>query len=130
MARIAGPAGRLKPTPLRPTEFLDSLPPNIPHLHFSFDSMAGNEFVVEGDHADAPAISAWLERGQVPADKSPQVAGKFGKALPLNGTGDHIRTDWPGLPGRKVVEEQRDDTTGQPAHVLPTLARVAAAAKG
>lgn len=102
VARVAGPAGHLKPTPLRPEEFLESLLPRIPHLRFSFDSMDGETIPVEGDHPDVPALSALWMPGRTDPHRSPLVPGKFGKAFRCNGKGDHIRTNWPGISGRSA----------------------------
>ena len=100
VARVAGPTGLLGPTPLRPEEFLESLLPRIPYLRFSFDAMDGETIPVEGDHPDVPAFAAWWRHGRADPDKPPLVPGKFGKAFRFNGTGDHIKTNWPGISGR------------------------------
>jgi anti-sigma factor RsiW len=100
VARVAGPAGRLGPTPLRSEEFLESFQPRIPHLRFSFDSMDGDSLPVAGDHPDVPALSASWIPGRTDPKQSPLVPGKFGKAYRNHGKGDHIRTNWPGISGR------------------------------
>lgn len=102
VARVAGPAGRLAPTLLRPEEFAESLLPRIPYLKFSFDSMDGETIPVEGDHPDVPALAAWWLPGRANAQKSPLVPGKSGTAFRFNGTGDHIKTNWPGISGRSA----------------------------
>jgi hypothetical protein len=102
MARVAGPAGRLGPTPVRPEEFPETFLPRIPHLRFSFDSMDGETIPVDGDHPDVPALSAWWKPGRTNPGKSPLVPGKFGSAFRFNGIGDHIKTNWPGISGRSA----------------------------
>ena len=100
VARVAGPAGRLGPIPLRPEEFLEFLRPRIPHLRFSFDSMDGETIPVAGDHPDVPALSASWIPGRTDPGQPVLVPGKFGKAHRNYGKGDHIRTNWPGISGR------------------------------
>jgi hypothetical protein len=100
VARVAGPAGHLGPTPLRPEEFLESLRPRIPHIRFSFDSMDGDSIPVTGDHPDVPAISAARRPGRTDPAQAALVPGKFGTAYRNYGIGDHIRTNWPGISGR------------------------------
>lgn len=100
VARVAGPAGRLGPTPLRSEEFLESLQPRIPHIRFAFDSMDGESLPVAGDHPDVPALSASWIPGRTDPKQSALVPGKFGKAYRNCGEGDHIRTNWPGISGR------------------------------
>jgi ferric-dicitrate binding protein FerR (iron transport regulator) len=102
MARVAGPAGHLGPTPVRPEEFPEALLPRIPHLRFSFDSLNGETIPVDGDHPDVPALSAWWRPGRTDPGESPLVPGKFGKAFRFNGIGDHIKTNWPGISGRSA----------------------------
>jgi hypothetical protein len=102
VARVAGPAGHLQPTPLRPDEFPESLRPRIPHLRFSFDSMDGKSIPVTGDHPDVPALSASWIPGRTDPRQSPLVPGKFGKAYRNYGKGDHIQTNWPGISGRSA----------------------------
>jgi ferric-dicitrate binding protein FerR (iron transport regulator) len=102
VARVAGPAGHLGPTPVRPEEFLNSLRPRIPHLRFSFDAMDGNSVPVAGDHPDVPAFSAQWISGSTDLRHSPLVPGKFGNALRCRSKGDHIRTNWPGISGRSA----------------------------
>jgi hypothetical protein len=102
VARVAGPAGNLGPTPLRPEEFLETLRPRIPHLRFSFDSMDGESIPVAGDHPDVPAISASRVPGRTDPAQPTLVPGKFGKAYRNYGEGDHIQTNWPGISGRSA----------------------------
>lgn len=102
VARTAGPAGHLGPTPLRPEEFLETLVPRIPHIRFSFDSMDGDVIPVEGDHPDVPALSASWVPGRTNPRQSALIPGKFGKAYRNYGNGDHIRTNWPGISGRSA----------------------------
>lgn len=102
MARVAGPAGHLGPTPVRPEEFPEALPRRIPHMRFSFDSMNGETIPVDGDHPDVPALSAIWKPGRTNPGESPLVPGKFGRAFRFNGIGDHIKTNWPGISGRSA----------------------------
>lgn len=102
MARVAGPAGHLGPTPVRHEEFPETLVTRIPHLRFSFDSMDGNAIPVEGDHPDVPALSATWVPGRTDPSQSALVPGKFGKAYRNYGKGDHIRTNWAGISGRSA----------------------------
>jgi anti-sigma factor RsiW len=102
VARVAGPAGRLGPIPVRPEEFLESFRLRIPHLRLSFDTMEGESIPVAGDHPDVPAISASRVPGRIDPHQSALVPGKFGKAYRNYGKGDHIRTNWPGISGRSA----------------------------
>ncbi len=101
-ARIAGPAGRLKSTPVRPDEFLTSLPSGLPHVHFAFEAIDNGQLTVEGTHPDVPDISARLVRPAGSTSAAPLVSGKHGRALQLSGRGDFVLTDWPGISGKRA----------------------------
>jgi len=100
-ARIAGPAGRLKATPVRPEDFITSLPPSLPFVHMSFDSVESEQLTVQGTHPSVPYINARLVR-PTKSIGSPQLTpGKHGNALNLNGLGDFVQTNWKGISGNR-----------------------------
>ena len=99
-ARIAGPAGRLNPTPVRPEDFIKTLPGSLPYVHLSFDELEGAGLVVQGTHPSVPDIRAILVRPKPLAGPS-LSPGKHGNALKLHGAGDFVRTNWPGISGSR-----------------------------
>ncbi|MEP4077182.1 LamG-like jellyroll fold domain-containing protein [Haloferula sp.] len=101
-ARIAGPAGRLKSTTVRPNVFLDVLPPCLPHIHLSFDSIEDGKLSVGGTHADAPDITAEMVPSAEAAISDRLVSGINGQALHLGGQGDFVRTNWSGFSGSRA----------------------------
>ncbi|MBK1825552.1 LamG-like jellyroll fold domain-containing protein [Haloferula rosea] len=99
-ARIAGPAGRLNPTPVRAEDFIKTLPSSLPYVHMSFDELEGGGLTVEGTHPSVPDIRALLVRPK--ALVGPSLSpGKYGNALKLHGVGDFVRTNWPGISGSR-----------------------------
>lgn len=99
VARIASPSGSLKSIPVRADDFNFSLNQAYSYVHISFDSIEGDQFGVEADHKKSSNITAQLVRGDSNRDQSPLIEGMFNQAIRLNGNGEYIQTDWPGIPG-------------------------------
>lgn len=95
-ARRSDPTGELKITSLRPSEFLTTLPDELPHLYFSFDGETDGQLEVAGPHPHAAGIEAELIS---PDPSALLVPSAMGHALKLSGDRDHVVTDWPGFPG-------------------------------
>ncbi|MFC7338750.1 LamG-like jellyroll fold domain-containing protein [Haloferula chungangensis] len=95
---IADPAGRFRSIPARAEDFLTYLPPSLPYLHLSFDSIDDGRLDVTGTHPSVPDIKARLLK---PAGDPPLTPGVHGQALRLYGRGDFVRTNWPGISGNR-----------------------------
>lgn len=99
-ALVAGDDGTLKPTELRPDEFMTELAETIPYIHFPFDSVDGKKIHVSGNYEDLADISARLVNTEGQNETGRLTDGKHGKALRLTGSGDYVQTNWPGIGGR------------------------------
>lgn len=87
------PIGRLSTIPINPSDFLTSLPDTLPNLHWSFDQKDG--YQVKGIHP--AAADTHTQAIDAPA----LTPGKKGDALSLDGTSQHLITDWPGFEGSR-----------------------------
>lgn len=95
-SRRLDPRGVLHPGLIRPPSFLHSLPDGLACLEFRFDGMNRGRLAVGGTHPDVAAIRAEVAGSHT----SPRlVPGVSGKALSLDGQGQHVLTDWPGISG-------------------------------
>ncbi|NWK55805.1 FecR domain-containing protein [Verrucomicrobiaceae bacterium N1E253] len=102
-ARRIDPIGRLTKIPSNPEAFLNTLPTSLPYLHWSFDQ--NKPYSVQGSH---PLVHTLETQPFTPAKSSLSdpsiVPGVHGKALDLNGAGQHLVTNWPGFSdGRPVT---------------------------
>ena len=92
-ARSYDPVGSLEEIQCTPEAFLASLPDSLPYIHWSFDKE--DDFKATGTHPVVANISTT-------AVGSPtRSIGKVGTALELNGTNQHLETDWQGFSGQR-----------------------------
>lgn len=93
-ARRCDPIGRLVEIVPAPTTFLHSLPAELPYIAFGFDRVENERFEVNGNHPLADHITA---RRVGPSRPPKLVEGIAGMAIALDGQGEQILTDWPGI---------------------------------
>lgn len=84
--------GRLLETPPLPTLYLSELPPGLPHLHWGFDHLEGNNFPVTGNLSLEAKVQS-----EATSPLVRQVPGKFGSALSFAPNQGHLKTSWPGI---------------------------------
>ncbi len=98
-ARAAGGDGGWEQVDYSPGLFVTELPggdPAPPYLHWSFDSFEGEVVPVGGTH---PAAAEIISTRGFPGEGPEVIEGPVGGALAFDATGDHIKTDWPGIGG-------------------------------
>lgn len=93
-SRRSDPIGRLVRIDPSPTTFLRSLPSGLPYVAFDFERIVGDVFDVGGNHPLTGRITA---RRTGSAHPPRLVDGVSGKAIKLDGNGEQVVTDWPGI---------------------------------
>lgn len=95
-ARELTPTGKLETISCEPARFLTHLPETLPHLHWDFDSLNGDQLAVRGTHPETLDLISTLETQN---EGGRLVNGKLGKALYLNGDDSYVITNWAGFGG-------------------------------
>lgn len=93
-ARRCDPIGRLVRIDPSPDIFIRSLPTELPYIAFDFDRIDHDALEVGGNHPIARQTMAH----RTGSTRPPKIVeGVSGKAIALDGKGEQIVTDWPGI---------------------------------
>lgn len=91
------PYGRFTSTSSKEDIFLKTLPKTLPHMHWSFDHSEG--LIASNTISDASDINYRLHSTANPSYSGHIIPGQFGNALSLDGIGNYLETNWPGILG-------------------------------
>ena len=89
-----------------PSRFVRSLPQpateDVGYVHWSFDRLEGHRVLDLGRGMGAGPYDARLAHLEKGGDRPRLVSGPFGKAISLNGEGQHLETDFAGIGGSEA----------------------------
>ncbi|MDX1565933.1 MAG: LamG-like jellyroll fold domain-containing protein, partial [Phycisphaeraceae bacterium] len=89
-----------------PTRFVRSLPQPAPedvgYVHWSFDRLVEDRVPDLGRNMEAGPYDARLAHLKKNGDRPRLVSGPFGKAISLDGKGQHLETDFAGIGGSEA----------------------------